>query len=175
MAQALSAIVTSGKATRKQLQQAEAILKDALKKFRRPPLLLLIIADFYAGEQRYDEAERCYREILARDPKEIRSLNNLASLLAIRQVKLDEALQLVNRALEISGPIAAMLDTRAMVYLAADKPEKALDDFSAAVANGPTPVHLFHQAQAYDQAGKKSQCGDGLPQRREVGPDAGRC
>ena len=49
-----------------------------------------------------------------------------------------------------------MLDTRAMVYLASDKPEKALDDFSAAAAAEPTPVHLFHQAQAYDRAGKKS-------------------
>ena len=104
VAQALSTVVSSSKATAKQLRQAEAILQDALKKFNRPTLLLLIMADLYASEQRYDEAERCYREILARDPKEIRSLNNLAGLLAIRQVKVDEALQLVNRTWRFADP-----------------------------------------------------------------------
>ena len=50
VAQAISTVITSGKASREQREQAEAIMKDALKKFSRPPLLLLVIADYYNGE-----------------------------------------------------------------------------------------------------------------------------
>lgn len=46
-----------------------------------------------------------------------------------------------------------MLDSRATVYMAMDNAEKALEDIQAAVADRPTPVRLFHLAQAYSLAG----------------------
>ena len=73
-------------------------------------------------------------------------LNNLAVLLALQGVKLDESLTIINHAIEIAGPISAMLDSRASVYTAMDRPRQALKDLDDAMSDGETPVHLFHQA-----------------------------
>jgi tetratricopeptide (TPR) repeat protein len=137
----------------------------------------MVMANLCSDDQRYDEAEALYREILAKDPKQASSLNNLAFLLANRQTKIDEALQLINRAMEISGPMASMLDTRALVYLADNQPDKALADLDVALAdidvtsptNGPPPVRLFHQARAYQQAGKTAEATDALLRAQKLG------
>ena len=51
-------------------------------------------------------------------------------------------------------PVAALLDSRASVHMALGEPEKALADMADALADAETPVRLFHQAQAYEQAGQ---------------------
>jgi Tfp pilus assembly protein PilF len=50
--------------------------------------------------------------------------------------------------------MGAMLDSRAVVYLAMGDAEKSLADMADAVADAETPVRLFHQAQAYQLAGQ---------------------
>jgi tetratricopeptide (TPR) repeat protein len=52
--------------------------------------------------------------------------------------------------------MGAMLDSRATVYLAMGDTEKALADLTEALADAETPVRLFHQAQAYEQAGRRA-------------------
>ncbi len=76
------------------------------------------------------------------------ALNNLALTLALQGKKLDESLSLINKAIEIAGPLASMKDTRASVYIAQGKAEEAINDIEEAIADAPTPVRLFHQAQA---------------------------
>ena len=84
-------------------------------------------------------------------------MNNLAVLQALQGVKLDESLKLVNHAMELAGPLGAMLDSRATVYIAMNNPEKAIEDMKAAVADKETPVRLFHLAQAYALAGDNAK------------------
>jgi len=81
-------------------------------------------------------------------------MNYLAVLLALQGIKLDESLKLVNQAIEIAGPVAAMLDSRATVRMAVGEPDKALEDMAEALNDAETPVRLFHQAQAYEKAGQ---------------------
>jgi tetratricopeptide (TPR) repeat protein len=76
-------------------------------------------------------------------------LNNLALLLALQHQPGDEALQLINKAIDGVGPVAALLDTRGTVKLHTKGPElKALDDFLDAVADQPTATRWFHVARA---------------------------
>lgn len=138
----------------KQTRRLNRIIDKALAKFDRHPAILLSLAELRAQQTRYDEAESYYREVLEKYPKNAVAMNNLAVLLALQGANLDEALKLVNKAIEITGPLGAMLDSRASVYMALDQPEKALADITAAVADSETPVRLFHQAQAYQQAGQ---------------------
>ena len=51
--------------------------------------------------------------------------------------------------MEIRGPVAAILDSRATVYMARKNPKKALADLEKAILEKDTPVRLFHQARAY--------------------------
>jgi len=83
-------------------------------------------------------------------------MNNLAVLQALQGVDLEESLKLVNRAIEIAGPIGPMLDSRATVHLAMRQPDKALEDLNTAIADKETPVRLFHRALAHEQGGHKA-------------------
>ena len=78
-------------------------------------------------------------------------------------------MKLINQAVEIAGPVGAMLDSRATVYLALGETEKALADMADALADAETPVRLFHQAQAYDQAGKQSEAAAALEKALQKG------
>jgi len=169
LAQVSVPLLRAEKISSEQLQRGEKILQAALKKYDRPIPLLLVLADAYTTYERYDEAEPLYREILQKNETNPVALNNLAVLFAFQRVKLDEALRLVNRAMEISGPVGSMLDTRATVYLALGQPDKALADLKEALAESATPVRLFHQAQAYDQARDEEHALDALKKAQKAG------
>ncbi len=99
--------------------------------------------------EQYDEEEASYRRALALDDgTRIDALNNLAYLLALRNKDLPEAQSLVGKAIALSGPRTSLLDSRAVVELAAGQSDAALADLQAAVSDGAAPVHLFHLARA---------------------------
>jgi tetratricopeptide (TPR) repeat protein len=99
--------------------------------------------------EQYDEEEASYRRALALDDRtRIDALNNLAYLLALRNKDLPEAQSLVGKAIALSGPRTSLLDSRAVVELAAGQSDAALADLQAAVSDGASPVHLFHLARA---------------------------
>jgi len=137
-----------------QSRRGEAVARAALEKFNRPLELLLVLGDAMTLQQRYVEAEEYYRECLAKNDRDARVMNNLAMFLALQKKNLDEALELINGAIEIQGPTPATLDSRASVYLAMDEPGKALADLSVALAEEVKPAWLFRQALAYDRIGR---------------------
>jgi tetratricopeptide (TPR) repeat protein len=101
----------------------------------------------------YDTAIRFYRETLRLNPVSSLARNELAVLLALSENETEEALALLEEALQQSGPLPMLLDTRAMVHLAAGSSQEALDDLKRAIPEQPTPVKYFHLAQAQLQSG----------------------
>src|SRR5262249_30836121 len=94
-------------------------------------------------------------KVIATDPNEVRALNNLAWLLALRNHRGAEALPLIQRAIDIYGPRPDLLDTRALVYLAMDRADQARADLTAAIADTPTAgryLHLAHVCEMADDA-----------------------
>ena len=112
--QAVQSVVRSagGKFTSQRAAEAEKILLAAAKKFDDNVTILLVLADLYSAQGRPADAEQCYRRILAQLPNHGAAMNNLAILLALQKTHFDEAEALINRAIEISGAMASMLDTR---------------------------------------------------------------
>lgn len=157
VAQTAAVILHEGNVEGKQLQRLSRIVQSAIKKFERPLPLLLGMAEIYTAEKNYAEAIDIYREILGKDTKNAIVLNNLAVLLALQGEHVDEALKLVDQSVDIAGPVGAILDSRAIVHIAMKQPEKAIDDLVAAMADGETPVRLFHRAQACGLAGQASE------------------
>ncbi len=111
--QACSLILEKGKATKDQLQRMNKIVQSAEKKFERVPRVLLVMADLRTRQALYSEAADIYREVLQKEPDNPLALNNLAVLQALQGIKLEESLKSVNRAMEVAGPLGAMLDSRA--------------------------------------------------------------
>lgn len=112
------------------------------------PQLLFSLANLAQVERQYGEAERLYHRTLELDPGNVLAANNLAYLLGMRGGSRTEALKLINRALELAGPIPSLLDTRAVVYSAAGRHEDAIADLEQALAEGSAPAAEFHLCQA---------------------------
>jgi tetratricopeptide (TPR) repeat protein len=117
----------------------------------------------------YDDAEVSYRRALALDRTKVEALNNLAYLLALRKKDLTEARSLVEKAIAQAGPRAAILDSRAVVELAAGKSDAALADSENAVSRDPSALHLFHQARGQLTSGKREAARDSFQNAIERG------
>jgi len=162
-------LIQNGKESKDIAQRVEKVLTDARIKFNEYPAIILTLGDIRIRQDRYTEAEKFYRDVLENNPKHAVALNNLAVLLTMQGKKLDEALSLANKAIEITGPLASMLDTRACVYIAQGNGEKALADMEEAIADSATPVRLFHQAQAFNLVNQKYAASSNMQRALEAG------
>jgi tetratricopeptide (TPR) repeat protein len=151
------------------LVRLEGIVTQALAKFNRPTSLMLVMAEIYQKENRTAEAERLYRDVIKNEPKNFVALNNLAVLLALENRNLEEALRLINQAIEQAGREPQILDSRASVYIAMKRPSEALRDLEEAINDAPEPVRLFHRAQAYYLAGNRRAAAESLTTAIEKG------
>jgi cellulose synthase operon protein C len=150
-------MLSSNAASPAQYLQLEKILVAASKKSKGSVLLLMALAKLHEQQRQYDKAIADYREVLSRDPRQFAAMNNLAVNLVRAGRDLDEALNLVNHALSIKGPLAEVLDSLAIVHIARQESDKALADATAAVRDVGTAEQYFHQAWAYLLAGKKAE------------------
>lgn len=113
---------------------------------------LILRAEVYEIQEKFDEAVAAYENVLKRDdlPPLLRAAgnNNLAYLLALTGDSYDRALTLVNEAIEMIGPVSDVLDTRAVVHIARGRGEEAAADMRMAVRTQATAMKYFHLAQA---------------------------
>jgi tetratricopeptide (TPR) repeat protein len=138
-----SANVTGGGGS----SRAERLMREALVANPGSAGLLFGLAGLEDLRGRFAEAEGYYRQVIATDGNNARALNNLAWLLALREQKGDEALPMIQRAIDLFGPRPDLLDTRALVYLALGQPDKARVDLKAAIADTPTATRYLHLAR----------------------------
>ncbi|MBN2473983.1 MAG: tetratricopeptide repeat protein [Pirellulales bacterium] len=169
LSQVCSIVLKSPKASEEQVKRGEKVLQAALEKHDRDAALLMVLAEVRATQEDYDEAEAAYREILAKDGSNAIALNNLAVLLALQKTKLQESVRSIERAIELAGPVAPMLDSRATVHMAMGNPDKALADLEAAILENGTPGRYFHQAQAYEQANQRPNAIEAMKKANDLG------
>ena len=151
------------------MERLSRTMQSAMKHFGRPIPLLMTLADVYRGRARYADAGDLYCEIIEKDNDNTIALNNLAALLAQQGTKLDEALKLINQAIKIAGPQGQLLDSRASVYIALGETDKALADLTNALAEGESAEWVFHQAQAYEQAGRHEEAAAAMEKALHMG------
>jgi tetratricopeptide (TPR) repeat protein len=125
--------------------------------------LLIIQADLYDVQKKYDEATTIYRKLLARtDLTGIRRavvLNNVSFLLALAgpgTANDVDPLALVQEAAQIMGPNSDILDTRAVVLIAQQKYKQAIQDLELCVTDSPTASKYYHKALAHYKANEMS-------------------
>src|SRR5262249_10566803 len=76
---------------------------------------------------------------------------------------------LINRAIDLAGPRAELLDTRASVYMALNRGEPAVKDLEAALAEGPVATRYFHLAQAQRLTNNAKQAAESLKKATSAG------
>ena len=116
-----------------------------------------LLAHFRDLEGRYGERCEIFRRLIEQPdlPAGQRALacNNLAYFLAVREDDVGRALELADRAIELSGPYPEYLDTRGVALLAAGRCDEAVAELHREVGNKPTGLRLYHLARACHAAG----------------------
>jgi tetratricopeptide (TPR) repeat protein len=131
-------------------KQFEQWLRDTSAK--NPQLRMeMHVADLAEMQHRFADAIQLYRQALATDSNNIVALNNLAWILAHERRDLPQALEMIQRAVALAGPIVDLLDTRAKVYVALGRAPEAIQDLEDAIAEAPTALRYFHLALAMEK------------------------
>jgi tetratricopeptide (TPR) repeat protein len=118
----------------------------------------------------YPEAEAIYRRSLGANRDNVEALNNLAWQLALRANKPEEALKLIDRALDIAGPNPTLLDTRAVVLMQLNQGDKAVAALREAVSSQPDdPIRHFHLARAYQMTNALTEARKALERSKVLG------
>jgi tetratricopeptide (TPR) repeat protein len=149
--------------------RVEGWLKAALAKDERSVILRLHLADLLEARGRYQDVIAQYAIILQNDPRNVAALNNQAWFMAQAGDKTGEALPLINRAIDLMGPRADLLDTRAVVQLKLGRADLAVADLERVTAEAPSAVRWFRLACAYKLAHRPDGATRAFRQARDMG------
>jgi tetratricopeptide (TPR) repeat protein len=118
--------------------------------------LLILQAETYDLQQRYEDAVATYQKLLAnpnlKGTERAIALNNLSYMVALLGDKVQtdiDPLKLVQQAVQLLGPTAAILDTRAVVYTSQENYDRAIEDLELSLADEPSAVKYFHKVVAH--------------------------
>jgi tetratricopeptide (TPR) repeat protein len=166
------AFLRTGQPTPGQCDRVERQILQALHKDLPKPTAVVLqiqLAEIHDLRGQYDDAEVLYRKVLRDDPANAMALNNLAWLLAQRKGKGDEALPLIQKAIERLGPLPELLDTQAVVQLARRRSDLAIADLNKAGKEAPSPTRYFNLARAFHMANNTGAALEALQKARASG------
>ncbi len=146
--------------------EAEAVVQEALRRDPHNNGLLIQLSVIQERLGRFAEAEATLRQVLERDADNATALNNLGYYLAERGERLEEALELIRRAVNIEPTNGAFLDSLGWVYFQLGNLDEAERYLEQAVLYEPhdATIHehlgdlhhrrgrLDHALQAYERA-----------------------
>jgi tetratricopeptide (TPR) repeat protein len=162
-------VISRGVVPNEQLDRAERLITAALETEPRSLRILSSLASLRSVQRRDHESEELYRHVLTEQPENVAVLNNLAWMLAVTGRKTDEAAELIEAAIRITGPAAALLDTRGTVEWARGHVTQAINDLQAAFEEAPSPYIGFHLALAFERFGNRDQARETLRRALEEG------
>ncbi len=108
-------------------------------------------------QKEYGPAEDSFRKVLAENPQDAATLNYLGYMLADRGVKLDEALTLVKKAVDLDPTNGAYLDSLGWAYFKLGKYDQAEDSLNKAShlqRMGSDPTVQEHLGDLYQKTGR---------------------
>lgn len=136
--------------------EAEQVLSDGVKKSPRDVNLRVMFGSFLNQHDKTTEAEAQYDEALKLDPNNALALNNLGYSLVDRGVRLEEALKMIQRAVDASPNNGAFVDSLGWAYFKLgklDEAEKYLTQAARLYVGSATVQE--HLGDVYDRLGKK--------------------
>lgn len=110
------------------------------------------LGDALSSLKQYARSDEAYEQSLRLDPDNHTALNNFAYNLSLRQLRLDEALEMSRRAVEAQPDNAAFLDTLGWVYFKLGEFENAKQYIRASIDTGEaSAVVLEHMGDVYEK------------------------
>jgi predicted Zn-dependent protease len=120
--------------------------------------VLFAHASILERAKRFDESEAKFRALLEKDPDNAGALNYLGYMLADRNVKLEEAHDIIQNALDLEPENGAYLDSLGWVYYRQDKLQLAERYLTRSLEQfGRDPVVHTHLGDVYYKLGNNDQ------------------
>jgi tetratricopeptide (TPR) repeat protein len=136
---------------------ARTLLDAALKDHPDDPDLLYSRSLVFERMNKIDAAEKDLRAVLAVAPDDARTLNALGYMLAVHTKRLDEAHDLVGRALTLDPNDAAIIDSMGWVEFKRGNTEAASQLLKRAFADFPDPEVAAHLGEVLWTMGRKDE------------------
>jgi len=133
------------------LDKAEALSSKADDK----EYVYFLRGSSFERQKKYDQAEEMFRKVLASDPQNAMTLNYLGYMLADRGIKLEEALGLIKKAVELEPSNGAYMDSLGWAYFRLGKYEMAEEELvKASQRIGTDPTVHDHLGDVYQKIGR---------------------
>ncbi|HWZ46331.1 MAG TPA: tetratricopeptide repeat protein [Candidatus Saccharimonadales bacterium] len=137
----------------KRWQEAEESLAAAGKLSSRPEdkeYILFLQGSMYERQKKIDLAEQTFRQVLQQDPNNAMTLNYLGYMMADHNLRLEESLAMVKKALAVDPQNGAYLDSLGWVYFKLGDYEHAEENLRKAAGKSPNdPTVQDHLAELY--------------------------
>jgi tetratricopeptide (TPR) repeat protein len=123
--------------------------------------------------QRFDEAEHCFRKALAQAPDFAEAMNYLGYMWAERGQNLQEARELIEKAVKQEPKNAAFLDSMGWVLFKLNEPEEALKWLLQAIdqAEEPDPTLYDHLGDVYAALKKSDKARESWQKAMSIEPN----
>jgi tetratricopeptide (TPR) repeat protein len=109
----------------------------------------------FERQKKFDQAEEMFRKVLATDSQNAMTLNYLGYMLADRGVKLEEALTLIKKAVDLDPSNGAYLDSLGWAYFRLGKYEQSEEELlKASQRIGTDPTVHDHLGDLYQKTGR---------------------
>ena len=143
----------------KKFKEAEKVLISSEKYFKNKESYFFMLGALYEREKDYDKAESAFKRVLELNPKHAAALNYLGYMWADRDVRLQEALELLKKAVDLEPNNGAYLDSLGWAYFRLNEMEQAENYLKKAldrVRKDPT-IHehlgdVYYRKGQYDEA-----------------------
>lgn len=121
---------------------------------------------------RWDEAVDAYNMALRLDRNNHTAMNNYAYFLSLRGERLDEALEMSERAVGMEPGNAAYLDTLGWIFFKKGNAEKAREYITRSVETGDASAEVYeHLGDVYEALGDLSEAKNWWSKALEMDPD----
>jgi tetratricopeptide (TPR) repeat protein len=105
----------------------------------------------FERQKKYDQAEAEFRQVLKMNPQNSSALNYLGYMLADRNVRLQEALDMIRKAVDLEPNNGAFLDSLGWVYFRLNRLDDAAEQLRRSLAHGSRdPTVHEHLGDVYN-------------------------
>lgn len=153
-----------------QVRESIRTLEGALVRTPEDAQILFTLGATYERDEQFDRAETVFRQLIQIDPEHAPALNYLGYMLADRGEKLEEALSLIERAIEAGGESPSYLDSLGWAYYRLERFDEAVGPLERAAEGAPdVSVIQEHLGDTYLELGRYGQAAEAF--ERALGGD----
>jgi tetratricopeptide (TPR) repeat protein len=154
----LAAALVEGQAADADMKRARPVLAGAIQRHASNEQLLYAVGLVAILQNEHTAAEALLRRVIELNPRHVPSLNNLALVVSEIPAQREEALRLIDQALEVAGPNPGLLDTKGTILVYSGRSAQAITLLESAIQGKDVdPRHHFHLALAYHDTGRAAE------------------